>query len=168
MTDQAERLDTGQIKPDSMTTTDRDDLYNQAVRAYGCLPVYSPGIRAVVDLVLAARPTPAERQPWDVLREAAHIYSENGGAHEWIPSNLKVFAARMVAEHLAAQEKAERDAEREKLIEQAARTMAAKHNPNTAWEDMSECTQGSFVEGARALADAGLLADPETTDGGAL
>lgn len=149
-----------------MTTTDRDDLYNQAVRAYGCSPVYSPGIRAVVDLVLAARPTPAERQPWDVLREAAVILESDGRTNglTW----LSVVADRLEAEHLAAQEKAATEAAREKLIEQAAQVLhrAGSFGQVREWADLGD-DQEFFIVKARALADAGFLTAPEATDGGA-
>lgn len=75
-------------------------------------------------------------------------------------------ADRLEAEHRAAQEKAAAEAEREKLIEQAARAMAAKHNPGIEWDAMSEYTKESFITGARALWDIGWRPAPES-DGGA-
>lgn len=157
-------------------TTDRDDLYRPLYRQaiavyleerdkhYGHPTPGQPkprhlndGIRAVVDLVLDAHP--AERQPWEVLREAAQIYERRWPARA-TGGDLRIEANRLESEHRAAQENAEREAERKKLIEQAAWIVAATrdHGP-----DRIVSIQDRQI--AEGLAAAGLLSAP-TTDGG--
>lgn len=133
-----------------------------------------PGYTTQIDGVLIAKCDEYGRvdaqyarqpQPWEVLWEAARIYHSSSpnapGMENVTVDRLRSAADRLEAEHRAAQEAAEREAEREKLIEQAAQTMFAHHNPGTAWTAVGQYTQDSFVEGARALADAGFLTDPE-------
>ncbi|WP_222111621.1 hypothetical protein [Gordonia sihwensis] len=157
-----------------MTTT--EDLYQQANETYveharraALASLERAGLRAVVDLVLDARPAMTDVE---VLREAAKavidwghdpasIYTV-GDVAEYLDNT----ARRVEAEQRAAQEAAAAEVEREKLIEQAARAMAAKHNPGIEWDAMSEYTKESFITGARALWDAGWRPAPES-DGGA-
>lgn len=144
-----------------MTTT--EDLYQQADETYveytrraALTLLERAGLRAVVDLALAARP---ERQQWEVLREAREIAHANG---VWINDTaVSGLAATLEAVHRAAQEKAEREAEREKLIEQAAFIVAATrdHGP-----DRTVSIQDRQM--AEGLLAAGLLSAPES-DGGA-
>ena len=135
-----------------------EDLYQQARNIYYHFDGMSrDALRAVVDFVLDA-----DRQPWEVMREAAVQVIRLG--HD--PSNLytvlhmadylTVTAGRLEAEHQAAQEKAAAEAEREKLIEQAAREIEGFFGTTAAARNV-----------ARTLAEVGLLAAPETTDGGA-
>ncbi|GAA2376300.1 hypothetical protein [Gordonia cholesterolivorans] len=195
-----------------MTTT--EDLYQQANETYveyarraALASLERAGLRAVVDLALAARDEMTadgealaqlvrdvrdrrshsvtidgvliapcdtygrvearhaqETQPWEVLREAAQIYERRWPART-TGGDLRIAADRLEAEHRAEQEKAAAEAEREKLIEQAARAMAAKHNPDIEWDAMSEYTKESFITGARALWDIGWRPAPES-DGG--
>ena len=144
--------------------TDREDLYDAATEAYNDAaerqaaraPLGSrdtapwrDGIRAVVDLVLDARPdlsdSEALRRAGDLLDADSRVCMVNG-------QYLREFAKRLEAEHQAAQEKAAAEAEREKLIEQA-QSIVASFYPHR------------IQDAARALADAGLLSAP-TTDGG--
>lgn len=81
-----------------------------------------------------------EMSRWELLRAAADILDEEGYVSE--ARNL-----RSMARHREG---------REAVIEAAARTMAADHNPGVAWTAMGY-GQKSFIAGARALADAGLL-----------
>lgn len=156
MTDQAERLDTGQIKPDSMAATDRDDLYQQAKELYERITGrHSLGaVRAVVDLVLDSRHDRKQMNVgpvWDVLRKAAHALE----AYELNGSTAYGLADRLEAEHRAAQEKAAADAKREKLIERAA--VAIEAMPREGMSDNGPWADTYGI--ARALADAGLLAE---------
>ena len=136
-------------------TTDREALYQQAYQAYVPPTDHRAGIRAVVDLVLDAHP--AERPGWEVLREARTILESDGreGVYAWI----SVTADRLEAEHRAAQEKAAAEAAREKMIEQAAQVVESML-PDVGRRQMAA---RAAVE---SLADRGLLAAPETTDGG--
>lgn len=141
-----------------MTTT--EDLYQQANETYveytrrvALASLERAGLRAVVDLVIAARPA---RLPWEVLREAADImHPKSHPRGLWTPEEraLRDEAKRLEAEHRAAQEEAEREAEREKLIEQAKSVIA----PHRLEHDRKQ---------AAALVDAGWRPAPES-DGGA-
>ncbi|KXT55946.1 hypothetical protein Y710_16530 [Gordonia sp. QH-12] len=107
-----------------------------------------------------------EPQPWEVLRQAAQVGYDFVGPRPWHEAATSL-ADRLEAEHRAEQEKkAAAEAEREKLIKEAARTMAAEHNPDTEWDVLTERTKESFIASARALWDANFLSAPES-DGGA-
>lgn len=138
-----------------MTTT--EDLYQQANETYveytrrvALASLERAGLRAVVDLALAARD---ERQPWEVLREAREIAHANG---VWINDTaVSGLAATLEAVHRAAQEKAEREVAREKLIEQARGVASEVADDDWTDDDL-----------ARAFVDAGWRPAPES-DGGA-
>lgn len=154
------------------TENDLQDLYKRATETYRASRnaaiaagaecwTDSNDIRAVVDLVLAESPAPA---PWDTLRAAADImHPESHPSGLWTPEEraLRDEAALLEYAHRAEQEKATAEKAREALIEKAARTMAAGHNPGVDWTAMGQYGRESFIAGARALADAGLLADPD-------
>src|SRR5690606_10316897 len=121
-----------------MTTTDRGDLYRQAIELYermtGRRALGAAG--AIVDLVLDAR------QPWEVLREAAEVVSRVEMQTEYIRARIEWLtetADVLEAEHQAAQEKAAAEAEREKLIEQVAVAIEAMPregmSDNGPWAD---------------------------------
>ena len=104
-----------------------------------------------------------DRPDFEVLREAHQIAYDLIGPMVWI-DGLIGLADRLEAEHKAAQEKAAR----EKLIEQAARILFHSDDSDLEWEDPAlGKMRDEYRTNARALADAGFLTTPETTDGGA-
>ena len=110
-----------------------------------------------------------DRPDFEVLREAAKVYRGFGYAPDIRNAEmLEGTADALEAEHRAAQEKAEREAAREKLIEQAARILFHSDDSDLEWEDPAlGKMRDEYRTNARALADAGFLTTPETTDGGA-
>ncbi|WP_336818936.1 hypothetical protein [Gordonia sp. MMO-8] len=102
-------------------------------------------------------------QPWDTLRAAAQIVADD--TTTWanldeICRTLDGLADRLEAEHKATQERAEQDAAREALIEKAAEAMwRADHAPASFADWTFAADSGAYRLRARALADAGLLAE---------
>ncbi|WFN91504.1 hypothetical protein [Gordonia sihwensis] len=163
-----------------MTTT--EDLYQQAIdiariRIVSIDSVES-AIRAVVDLVLAARP---ELNPTATDADASnpeHLRFVNRVLRRCSPNHLAVdriyidriigatahAADRLEAEHRAAQEKAAAEAEREKLIEQAARLTV--RGVGKRWESITESWRRDARGIAVVLVDAGWRPALES-DGGA-
>ena len=152
---------------EAMTETELQDLYKRATETYRASRnaaiaagaewwTDSNDIRTVVDLVLAERLHAQAPAPWDTLRAAAAVLMD-----QQMPAIAR--HCGIVANNLeyAEQEKAAAEKAREALIEKAARTMAAGHNPGYDWTAMGQYGRESFIAGARALADAGLLADPD-------
>ncbi|MGB3707624.1 hypothetical protein [Gordonia sp. (in: high G+C Gram-positive bacteria)] len=140
-----------------MTTT--DDLYQRASCLYEAAyyarrtrTPHADGIRAVVDLVLAERPEPTD---WETLRAAAAICDRQ--MRSGTASKLRNDAERLEAEHAAAQAEAAADAARDALIEKANAIF------REAWhaEDARSGGGSRVTAGMKAVADAGLLVDPE-------
>ncbi|WP_412475389.1 hypothetical protein ACK8HH_17205 [Gordonia sp. LUNF6] len=116
-----------------------------------------------------ARHTQA-RPDWEVLREAADlIHPKSHPTGMWLPAErvLRDEAKRLEAEHQAAQEAEAAEAEREKLIEQAAPLLYDGYiTEPQAWPDDYH-PGGVEVARSRAasLVDAGWRPAPES-DGG--
>lgn len=176
-----------------MTTT--EDLYQQANETYveytrraALASLERAGLRAVVDLALAARPELNLAATGADASNPEHLRFVNRVLRRCSPNHLAVnhiyidriigataqAADRLEAEHRAAQEAAAAEAEREKLIEQAARAMAYAVEPNDGqvsrdemWDDhLTSVTQTHYLNQAAALVDAGWRPAPES-DGGA-
>ncbi|WP_411815681.1 hypothetical protein [Gordonia sp. SND2] len=147
-----------------MTTT--EDLYQQANETYveytrraALASLERAGLRAVVDLALAARP---EMTDVEVLREARQIGYDLIGPMIWLDEIARL-ADRLEVDYRAEQEKAER----EKLIEQAAPLLYDGYiTEPQAWPDDYH-PGGVEVARSRAasLVDAGWRPAPES-DGG--
>ena len=149
-----------------MINTDREALYQQAMdlvlsQRNGS---FKADVRAVVDLVLDVQtgPTDPVEDAAKALRAASTVVLRHGYDPTSLMTVLDVAdyltgqAGRLESEHRAAQEKAAAEAAREKLIEQAAREIEGFFGTTAAARNV-----------ARTLAEVGLLAAPETTDGGA-
>ncbi|MGB3302664.1 MAG: hypothetical protein WBA98_08240 [Gordonia sp. (in: high G+C Gram-positive bacteria)] len=127
------------------------------------------GDRNAVDGTPLRRLVP-EPTAWETLRAAALIMSDIAGVNpSRTESHLRDTAFRLEAEHAAAQAEAAADAARDALIEKAAQTIAYAIEPNDddvsadyLWKRyLAHGSQERYRANARALADAGLLVDPE-------
>lgn len=123
--------------------------------------------------VTVLRPVDESMTDWEILRSDAdgqnpkHLRFAKAVLWKCSPNHLGISlgpidvvgraliatADRLESEHKAAQEKADADAKREALIENAAETIA-----HARWDKADEYVMPSARRMAHALADAGLLA----------
>ncbi|WP_156479416.1 hypothetical protein [Gordonia sp. QH-12] len=170
-----------------MTTT--EDLYQQANETYveytrraALALLERAGLRAVVDLVLAARPELNLAATDADASNPEHLRFVNRVLRRCSPNHLAVdriyidriigataqAADRLEAEHRAAQEKAAAEAEREKLIEQAARIQCDGWYGEAYFDSLpiGNKVRERYITDCGLLYDAGWRPAPES-DGGA-